>query len=120
MDTRRRKTIFIVLFILWTVFVLYASLAPGDELPVQNWWDRIPYFDKIVHFGFYFVEMVILLFLFDLKGLRQLWALAGILMFSGAVEIVQPFFGRSKDVYDLAANLLGALSAVVAVRLVRT
>lgn len=120
MNTKRRKTIFAVLLILWTAFVLYGSLAPGDELPVRNWWADIPYFDKIAHFGFYFVEMVILLFLFDLRGLRQLWALAAILLFSGTIEILQPiYFGRSGDLYDLITNLLGAMFGIVAVRLIR-
>lgn len=120
MNTGHRKIIFAVLFVIWTVFVLYGSLAPGDDLPGRNWWEKIPYFDKIVHFGFYFVEMVIIAFLFNLRGLKQLWGVLGILLFSGMIEIIQPlYFDRSGDLYDLTANMLGALCGLIGVKLIR-
>lgn len=48
MRKRRSKytTVLNVLLGLWTVGVLYGSLAPGDDLPSAGWFDWIPYFDK--------------------------------------------------------------------------
>ena len=39
---------------LWSVGVLYGSLAPGNDLPSAGWFDWIPYFDKVVDWSFYF------------------------------------------------------------------
>ncbi len=54
MRKRRCKytTVLNVLLGLWTVGVLYGSLAPGDDMPSAGWFDWIPYFDKVVHWGF--------------------------------------------------------------------
>ncbi len=120
MNAKYQKPIFVFLFVVWTIFILYGSLAPSDELPVKNWWADIPYFDKIVHFGFYFVEMVIISFLFNLRRLKLLWGIIAILLFSGAIECFQPlYFNRSGNLYDLIANMLGALCGLIAVKLIR-
>ena len=52
------KFVLTLLLVLWTAGVLYGSLAPGDDLPPAGWLAMIPYFDKVVHFGFYFWDFV--------------------------------------------------------------
>ncbi|MFQ8805140.1 MAG: hypothetical protein ACLR8Y_08685 [Alistipes indistinctus] len=54
MHKPRYKFVLTLLLVLWTAGVLYGSLAPGDDLPPAGWLAMIPYFDKVVHFGFYF------------------------------------------------------------------
>lgn len=57
----------------------------------------IPYFDKVVHFGFYFGETLLVLLLFEPRGWRRWTAVAAVILCSGAVELVQGALGyRSK------------------------
>ena len=104
MHKPRYKFVLTLLLVLWTAGVLYGSLAPGDDLPPAGWLAMIPYFDKVVHFGFYFGETLLVLLLFEPRGWRRC---------SGAVELVQGALGyRSKDFWDFVANSSGALVAV--------
>ena len=111
------KFVLTLLLVLWTAGVLYGSLAPGDDLPPAGWlaiWlAMIPYFDKVVHFGFYFGETLLVLLLFEPRGWRRWTAVAAVILCSGAVELVQGALGyRSKDFWDFVANSSGALVAV--------
>ena len=110
MHKPRCKFVLTLLLVLWTAGVLYGSLAPGDDLPPAGWLAMIPYFDKVVHFGFYFGETLLVLLLFEPRG----WtAVAAVILCSGAVELVQGALGyRSKDFWDFVANSSGALVAV--------
>ena len=112
MHKPRYKFVLTLLLVLWTAGVLYGSLAPGDDLPPAGWLAIIPYFDKVVHFGFYFGETLVLL-LFEPRGWRRWTAVAAVILCSGAVELVQGALGyRSKDFWDFVANSSGALVAV--------
>ena len=113
MHKPRYKFVLTLLLVLWTAGVLYGSLAPGDDLPPAGWLAMIPYFDKVVHFGFYFGETLLVLLLFEPRGWRRWTAVAAVILCSGAVELVQGALGyRSKDFWDFVANSSGALVAV--------
>ena len=113
MHKPRSKFVLTLLLVLWTAGVLYGSLAPGDDLPPAGWLAMIPYFDKVVHFGFYFGETLLVLLLFEPRGWRRWTAVAAVILCSGAVELVQGALGyRSKDFWDFVANSSGALVAV--------
>lgn len=113
MHKPRYKFVLTLLLVLWTAGVLYGSLAPGDDLPPAGWLAMIPYFDKVVHFGFYFGETLLVLLLFEPGGWRRWTAVAAVILCSGAVELVQGALGyRSKDFWDFVANSSGALVAV--------
>lgn len=106
------------LFVAWTIGVLYGSLAPGDDLPPTGWLALIPYFDKLVHFGFYFGEIFWALLLFTPRGAKQWGWLVGVILFSGMIECLQGWLGyRSRDAVDFLANSVGAIAGFVAVRL---
>ena len=47
--------------ITWAVFVFMASAMSGDSIPKIKSFE-IPYFDKLVHFGFYFVFSVLAIY----------------------------------------------------------
>ena len=107
------KFVLTLLLVLWTAGVLYGSLAPGDDLPPAGWLAMIPYFDKVVHCGFYFGETLLVLLLFEPRGWRRWTAVAAVILCSGAVELVQGALGyRSKDFWDFVANSSGALVTV--------
>ena len=113
MHKPRYKFVLTLLLVLWTAGVLYGSLAPGDDLPPAGWLAMIPYFDKVVHFGFYFGETLLVLLLFEPRGWGRWTAVAAVILCSGAVELVQGALGyRSKDFWDFVANSSGALVAV--------
>lgn len=114
------KFVLTLLLVLWTAGVLYGSLAPGDDLPPAGWLAMIPYFDKVVHFGFYFGETLLVLLLFEPRDWRRWTAVAAVILCSGAVELVQGALGyRSKDFWDFVANSSGALVAVAAAPLLQ-
>lgn len=116
MRKRRSKytTVLNVLLCLWTVGVLYGSLAPGDDLPSAGWFDWIPHFDKVVHWGFYFGETLLLLLRFNPQGWRRGAVVIGVILCSGGIELVQGALGyRSKDLIDFAANSCGTLCGVL-------
>ena len=120
MHKPRYKFVLTLLLVLWTAGVLYGSLAPGDDLPPAGWLAMIPYFDKVVHFGFYFGETLLVLLLFEPRGWRRWTAVAAVILCSGAVELVQGALGyRSKDFWDFVANSYGALVAVAAAPLLQ-
>ena len=93
MHKPRYKFVLTLLLVLWTAGVLYGSLAPGDDLPPAGWLAMIPYFDKVVHFGFYFGETLLVLLLFEPRGWRRWTAVAAVILCSGAVELVQGALG---------------------------
>ncbi len=98
--------------LLWSVFVLFACLIPGKEIP-QVSFITIPHFDKIVHFSFYFI--LSLLFLQpSKKPLNTLYYFADILyclVLGIVIEFIQHHYipNREGDVFDVLANFMGSI-----------
>ncbi len=114
MSKSRYKSLLTSLLLLWSAGVLYGSLAPTEELPPTGWLAWIPYFDKVVHFGFYFGETLLILLLFRPHGWRRWVAVGAVIGCSGAIELLQGALGyRSQDLWDFVANSCGALVAWV-------
>ena len=108
--------------IAWFFLVLILICLPGSDLPtVEDWFNKI-YFDKWVHVGLF----AVLAFLFMLPFIRSslpvkdkwqylvritiavsLWGLT--------TEFIQKYFipGRNFDMFDWAADSLGALIALL-------
>ena len=83
------------LFVVWTAGSWLLSLVPGDELPPAGWLARIPHFDKIVHCGFYLIETGLLVLWLRPSPRGKFWIVAGVVAFSGVIELVQSVCGRS-------------------------
>lgn len=98
-------------FAVATAAVLYFTLLPGPGGGPFTWWD------KLQHFAAYFT-------LATLAGLttrvwRRALLYAVLLAVAGyALEIAQLYVGRSYDLYDAAANALGAFAGFLASRAV--
>jgi VanZ family protein len=110
----RRKFFFLIAAILWTVLVIYLSLAiiSVQEVSLQFFKNQ----DKIVHFTFYFVFT--LLWFESAKRIennkKRLLLVIGVAILLGIImELCQGFFTnyRSPDIWDIYANSLGALLA---------
>ena len=101
--------------ILIILFFLFLSLFPADKTPKIQF-INIPHFDKLVHFGMYFILSIVLII--DLnKNTKNpikkffLSVILFVFIFSGLLEIIQELIipGRFGSLVDLAANLLGSV-----------
>ena len=101
--------------LLWLAIICYALFIPAGDLPIKPF-IKIPHFDKMVHFGLFFVFCLLLLR--PLKRLQFRYYLLAPLIsifLSAVLEISQHVISnsRSSDIKDFIANSLGVLAAVV-------
>ena len=115
MEKRKKICILLILSISWAILIfVLCALPPGNLHSV-----RIPYFDKVAHFGVFFVQSLLVSLLFNFqtrKSYIQIILLSTILAFAygGLIEILQSkFFNRSGEVLDLIADILGAFTGAM-------
>lgn len=96
--------------ILWLVVITTLCLMPPQDLPVQEFY-AIPHFDKVVHFGMYFVLALLLIHPLQRRALK---VALGVFLISflvgGAIEILQFAMAiqRSASWGDFIADMAGA------------
>lgn len=103
------------LSLLFVLLVVYLSFFR----PPSTGLSRIPHFDKVVHFGMYFIMSMLLWweFLKSHKSPKPYWhawlgAAVCPVLFSGAVELLQNCTSyRGGDWLDFAANSTGVVAA---------
>ena len=97
------------------ILIFILCFLPGNTANKVTFFD-IPHFDKLVHFGMYFIFSGILFF--DLKKnshLQKKQIISIIILLTiitgGSVELIQNYFipGRSGDWFDLFADITGML-----------
>ena len=95
----------LALYLFWPAVVLVA----WGELTPHPPHDLVYFWDKSLHFTAYF----------GLAGMAAValkrrndavWAVSGLILLGGALEILQGFTGRDPSIYDEVANTLGALT----------
>ncbi len=106
--------------IIWAVIIFILCSIPGDTLPSAPLIE-IPHFDKLVHFGMFFIMAV---FIISELNYQTKWnqlkiALTTLIIaavYGGAIEILQQnfFVNRSGDYIDFIADSLGAAAAIPA------
>ncbi len=101
--------------LLWLAIICYALFIPADDLPLEPFF-KIPQFDKIVHFGMFFVFCLLLLR--PLKRLQLKYYLLAPLIaisLSAVLETSQHIISvsRNSDIKDFIANTMGVLSAAM-------
>jgi VanZ family protein len=115
MKTNNKTYIWLFLSIAWALLIFYFCTMPPEKIPETN----IPYADKVVHFGFFFVQSVLLSLMFNFQAKNsyfQIIFLATLLTFiyGGLIEILQSrFFNRTGDFYDLLADILGGFVGTI-------
>ncbi len=115
MKIKKEAYLLLMVNIIWAIAVFFLCAMPSGELPKI----RIPYIDKIAHFGFFFIQSLLFCFMLSFQGKRRYWpivCLATLLavFYGGLIEILQNrFFNRTGDVYDLAADILGGFTGAI-------
>ncbi len=103
--------------------VTFACLASLDELDTGGL--NLPYGDKVAHFGFYMVAMVLALLAIRARKRGRvgftgtaLVAFAVLLAYSGIIELLQDQMdnGRAAEWADMAANALGLSGGVASTK----
>ncbi|MDR0560879.1 MAG: VanZ family protein [Prevotellaceae bacterium] len=116
--------------VIWLSVILFGCLSPEKESSEPNNWlslmlsklssmfAKIPHYDKVAHFILYFVFTLLLMsgFLrqYGVKSLRAYGYTFFIPLFTGIViELVQDRIGRSCSIYDVCANTVGIVVALM-------
>jgi VanZ family protein len=109
-----RKNLFSILVSLLLLFLSLTSSRTFESIQLGN----IPYFDKVVHFGMYFLMMSVVI----IEHRRNLWhsfnlfLLALIpLSYGILMEILQMILtsSRTGDFYDAVADAAGVIASVL-------
>ncbi|MCF8461682.1 MAG: VanZ family protein [Flavobacteriales bacterium] len=108
-----------ILAVLWTAFIIYGLTSVPSGIPRFEWlaWPGV---DKLIHLILFGVEAGLLALAFA-KDKEQKWWLPILIwcfVLGGGLEVVQHNWveGRSGDVIDLMADILGAVVGLVVVR----
>lgn len=117
----RNKQIAYALFFLITIAILLLTLMPPDNLGQH----RIFRYDILGHFMMFFCwTLVYGILSFARKGSQKTNLIAIFIiasLFGITVEFLQKVmpYGRSADVFDAVADILGSFSAIVLLRLLK-
>lgn len=109
------KLILFIKPIVWLSLICYGLFTPPSALPKTTFLN-IPHFDKIVHFGLFFVFCLLLFRPFKKVKLNHL-IIAPMLSFilAALLEWTQEMVtsSRSSNIYDFLANTAGILGATI-------
>jgi VanZ family protein len=100
---------FLSLWLFWpgVVLIAWGELTPNPpDLGGIFVWDKMEHF--IAYFGLASMATLVTGFRPRLAG-----AILGIILFGGALEILQGYTGRDPDILDFAANSIGAFAGLV-------
>lgn len=101
--------------IIWLLIICYGLFIPASSLPKKPFL-AIPHFDKLVHFGLFFVFCLLLFVPFKKLKLNHLFYAPLIsIILSGILETTQHILSssRSSNFYDFLANTAGVLTSVL-------
>ena len=107
-----------LLWVTCTIVIVCLSLISPTKMPEPP---RIPYADKIAHFGFYFgyTCLFIAAFYNETKRFHSakkcfLWAFITAVILGGLIELLQGYLtmNRSGDIMDVFFNTFGTIVAL--------
>ena len=111
--------------IAWFLISVVLLALPGDDLPSVHLFN-IPYFDKVIHLGMFFL----LTFLFSYPFIKTASEISflistfnkiaiAVIAYGIFMEYIQKAFvrGRSFDVIDMLFDTFGSVAGLLAVRL---
>ena len=105
--------------IIWAIIIFVLCSIPGNDLPKTSALS-IPHFDKIVHFGMFFVMGIFLFSEISIQTKLKRISITSIILlmiaiYGATIEYLQQnyFINRSGDYLDLLADVLGGIIAVI-------
>ncbi len=110
--------------IIWAIFILVLCGMPGNQVNKVKFIE-IPHFDKFVHFFLYFTFTLLLISENNKQKHYRKVTVDAILIaatislsYGAIIEILQKFLfiNRGADIWDMIANTLGFLVAVISYR----
>lgn len=113
-----RKPYYLIIAVLWLIVVTLACLVPVGI--VRDVEPDFKISDKIAHGFFYFVNTILCFLYFYKPGLKGILLKVSLFSFIYGIiievlQLVLPF-GRSAEIYDVLANGIGILTAVLLIR----
>ncbi len=104
--------------IIWIIIIFILCSIPGNKIPSTSFLS-IPHFDKIVHFGLFFILAI---FTISVLKRQTTWSnlainittLFLVAFYGGLIELLQQnyFVSRSGDFIDFIADFLGGIVAI--------
>ena len=98
---------------LWLFWPGVALIAWGELTPFPPHLSGPLSWDKADHFIAYFGLASMATLILGLRP-RLAWAILGVILLSGVLEILQAFAGRDAELLDFVANSLGAMAGALA------
>jgi VanZ family protein len=98
---------------LWLFWPGVALITWGELTPVPPKISGPLGWDKAEHFIAYFGLAAMATMVVGIRP-RLAWAILGVILFGGVLEILQGFTGRDPEVADFIANSMGALGGLCA------
>lgn len=101
---------YLILAILWTGIIMYLSLISAKEAKKFNVWDIVG-LDKLAHLVFYAGMTILWYMALSRKQPEKKIILFFSISFGVLMEICQLYLfnGRSFEIYDIVANVMGSL-----------
>jgi VanZ family protein len=111
---------------IWAVIILIIMAYPGDKLPELSFWQFIPFFDKWVHFGLFFIFAGLLGFGFikqarfpKLNSNTILLVFVISAIYGGATELMQNLVSsRTADYFDFFSDVAGSLIGATLIKII--
>jgi len=106
------------LSIIWSIIIIIFCSLPNSNIP-RNRIISIPHFDKIIHFGIYFILSLLILYETKIKIGKKKTVFIFTSIFSFVlgllIEIEQHYLinSRTGDLYDLIADVLGTITGII-------
>ena len=116
MKNRNRTYILLAGSIVWAIVIFIFCTMPSGHIPRM----RIPHLDKIVHFGFFFIQSLWLSLFFNFQTKSSYFRIIRLstlsaFVYGGVIELLQDsIFHRTGDLYDLIADILGGFAGAMA------
>ena len=118
-----RLAYFIPAFI-WLIISIILLTLPANDLPHNGLFD-LPNFDKLVHFGMFFLLTVLFCFPFsqrvtEISSVKSIFykVVFCVILYGIVMEFVQKFYtvGRNFDLIDIVFDSIGSFAGLIVVR----
>lgn len=106
--------------LLWALLIFILCAIPGKDIPFGDIWDLFN-LDKFIHASIFFMQAILLINGFSNQSgillfntYPKSFTLFICIIYGGDLELMQGAFfeDRNADVYDFAANTIGALAGI--------